>query len=78
MIEIIKHKIIEAVKNLYNEDVDVSDVKIKLTPKKIEGDFTVIIQPLLKYSKKSLIETEAEIGDYLLNNVKDICNYNLK
>lgn len=78
MIDIIKLKVVEAVKNLYNEDINVSEVKIKMTPKKITGDFTVLIQPLLKYSKKSLTETETEIGDYLLNNVEEISNYNLK
>lgn len=76
MKNIIKNKVVEAIKELYNFDIDISEIKVKLTPKQFEGDFTLIVQPLLKYSKKSLEETEIEIGDYLINNIKEILNYN--
>jgi len=76
MKNIIKNKVVEAVKELYNFDIDISEVKVKLTSKQFNGDFTLIVQPLLKYSKKSLEQTEIEIGDYLMNNIKEILNYN--
>lgn len=53
MKNIIKNKVVEAIKELYNFDIDISEIKVKLTPKQFEGDFTLIVQPLLKYSKKS-------------------------
>ena len=78
MKNIIKNKVVDAIKELYNFDIDISEVKVKSTQKQFEGDFTLIVHPLLKYSKKSLEQTEIEIGDYLMNNMKEILNYNCK
>ena len=43
-------------------------VIIEDTNKDFQGDLTVVVFPLLKYSKKSPEQTAKEIGEYLLYN----------
>ena len=43
-------------------------IVIEDTNKDFQGDLTVVVFPLLKYSKKSPEQTAKEIGDYLLEN----------
>lgn len=75
MIKFMELEVVKAVKSLYGEDVDISDVKVRMTPKDIKGDVMVVVQPLLKYSKKTLAETEKEIGEYIFNNNPVISNF---
>ena len=66
---------INSVKDSIKESVlkflDASEsVKIVIedTNKDFQGDLTVVVFPLLKYSKKSPEQTAKEIGNYLLEN----------
>ncbi len=65
-----------AVKTLYNYDIDSNSFQIQKTRPEFEGDFTVVIFPLLRISKKSPENTGKEIGEYLINNMKEISGYN--
>ena len=67
----------KAFKELYNVDIDMSEIRIQKTNERYDGDFTLILIPLIKYSKKSIEETEKDIGDYLLKNLSEVEKYNI-
>lgn len=74
---LIKHKLGEAVKDLYNSDIPLTDLQIQSTRKDFEGDLTAVVFPFLKISKKSPEITAEEIGKYLSDNVREISSYNV-
>jgi len=51
MEQILKAKTIEAVKAIYNKTALDNDIQIQFTNKEIEGDYTIVVFPLLQYSK---------------------------
>lgn len=54
-----------AIWKLYNIDLPESEVQVQNTKESFKGDYTVVIFPLTKYSKKSVKETALEIGKCL-------------
>ncbi len=75
--EIIKSKVAEAVKNIYQHDFDADKVQLQNTRKDVEGDFTIVVFPFLKISKKTPEITANEIGGYLQNNVQQVSNFSV-
>lgn len=77
----IEEKIIEnfkgALKNLYGYNEPGTEVLIAKTKKEFEGDFTIVVFPFLKISKKSPEQTAAETGKYLSANLTDVAGYNV-
>ncbi len=65
-----------AVKELYGL-TDASAVQIQKTRKEFEGDFTLVVFPLLKASRKSPDATAAEIGGWLTANTPEIGSFNV-
>ena len=39
----------KAVKDLYNAEVDASTLQVQVTRKEFEGDYTLVVFPLLRY-----------------------------
>lgn len=74
---IIKAQVIEAIKNLYSADVHEKQVQLQLTRKEIEGDFTLVVFPFLRMSKKSPEQTAEELGAYLVDKVAEIASFNV-
>ncbi len=70
-------KIKEAVKSLYNQDISDSLVQIQKTRKEFEGDFTLVVFPLLKISRKSPEQTCSDIGNFLKENDEIIVGFNV-
>ena len=52
-------------------------VQLQKTRKDFEGDFTLVVFPLLKYSKKSPDETGQEIGTTLTKDLLEIKGFNV-
>ena len=46
-------KVIEAVKQCYDADVDKDKVQLQATRKEFAGDLTVVVFPFTRFSKKS-------------------------
>jgi len=65
----------EPVKKLYNQQIDNTYIQVQKTRKDFTGDFTIVIFPLLKISRKSPEETGNEIGNYLKENLGIVDNY---
>lgn len=74
---ILSAKIIEAIAQCYNQQVEPSLVQIQNTRKEFEGDITLVVFPFVRMSKKSPEATAAEIGDYLQQHVNEVEKYNV-
>ena len=74
---ILKEKIKETISILYKSVVEDELVQIQETRKDFKGDFTLIVFPLLRYSKKTPEGTGDDIGRYLLENFKAVSGYNV-
>lgn len=70
-------KTAEAIKYLYGQEIQPGSVNIERTPKEITGDYTIVIFPLLRISKKSPADTAAEIGEYLKKEIIFISHYQI-
>lgn len=70
--------IIEAIKQLYNSEVNASQITLQKTKKDFKGHYTLVTFPLLKIYKKNPEQTSQEIGDYLANNNAElVTDYNV-
>jgi arginyl-tRNA synthetase len=69
--------VIEAVHKLYGQNPDNKSIQIQKTRKDFEGDFTLVVFPLLRISKKPPEQTAEELGEYLKNNIEEISEYNV-
>ena len=58
----------QAVKALYGLETDPSQVQVQKTRKEFEGNFTVVVFPYLKSSRKAPEATAAEIGEWICSN----------
>lgn len=74
---ILKDKIIEAVKVLYNSEVPGNLVQLQETRKEFRGDFTLVVFPLLRYSKNTPERTGENIGNYLLETFPSVSAFNV-
>ena len=66
----------EAVKALYGAEVDASLLQIQPTRKEFEGDYTLVVFPLLRISRSTPENTGKAIGDWLVANVPEISGFN--
>src|SRR5512145_1384194 len=74
---ILKEKVKEAVKFLYNSEVNDDLIQVQETRKDFKGDFTLVVFPLLRFSKNTPEKTGETIGDYLVKNFYAISGYNV-
>ena len=72
----IYNKAVQAVEALY-EALDGEQLQIQKTRKEFEGDYTLVVFPLLRKSRKSPEATAAEIGERLKADNSEICAYNV-
>ena len=73
----IQNKIKEAIKSLYNHDISINQIQVQRTRKEFDGDFTVVVFPFLKISKKKPEETADEIGKWIVDNLLEINSFNV-
>jgi len=72
---IIGQAVIDIVKNLYGNSPDNSQVQLQHTRKDITGDITLVVFPLLKFSKKSPDQTAQDIGNALKDKLPEISGF---
>lgn len=73
----IKNRIREAINNLYGIDAEDDLIQLQETRKDFKGDLTLVVFPLLRYSKNTPEATGAAIGRYLIENDPVIIEYNV-
>lgn len=74
---VLKQKIREAVSVLYNSRVDDNLIQLQETRKDFKGDFTLVVFPLLRFSKNTPEQTGESIGSYLVKNFPHVSGYNV-
>ena len=77
MESLLREKVKEAIKVLYNGVVDDNLVQIQETRKEFEGDFTFVVFPFLRFSKVTPEQTAEKIGIWLLENFQAVTGYNV-
>ena len=73
----LQSKLIAAVKELYGQDINEGQAQVQITRKDLTGDFTIVVFPLLKISKKSPEETGSDIGEHIKRNDPTVVNFNV-
>lgn len=68
---------IAAVKNCYQFELNQKSVQIQKTKVEFQGQYTFVVFPLLKISKKSPEQTAEQLGDYLKNNSSLVDDFNV-
>jgi len=57
--------------------IEIPSVEFQATRKEFKGDITVVIFPLLRYIKGNPTEIGEKLGNYLLENVAEVINFNV-
>ena len=73
--EQLRNSVLEAINELYNAHLDEKIIQVQLTRKDQKGDYTVVVFPLLKVSKKKPEETGDDLGRYLKEKLAFIESY---
>ncbi|NRF37383.1 arginine--tRNA ligase [Pedobacter foliorum] len=68
---------IAAVKELYGQDIPENQVNLQDTRSEFEGQITIVVFPVVRFSKKSPEVTASELGEYLVANVQDVTAFNV-
>ena len=74
--QLIAAKASEAVKAIYGADIDAAAFQVQPTRKEFEGDYTLVVFPLLKISRQAPDATGNAIGGWLLENCAEIAAFN--
>ena len=74
---VLKDIIKDAIKFLYNSDVSCDLIQLQETRKDFTGDFTLILFPLLRFSKNTPEQTGESIGNYILENLPSVAGFNV-
>lgn len=78
MIErIISDALIKSVKSLYGQELPEKLAQLQKTRAEFEGDYTVVVFPLLRMSKKKPEDTAEEIGKEISNTLSIISGFNV-
>ena len=66
----------EAIKAVYGAEVEASTLQVQPTRKEFEGDFTLVVFPLLRVTRQSPDATGTSIGEWLTANCEEISAFN--
>ena len=73
--ETLSIKIKQALLTRYNTAID--DIEFQSTRKDFTGDITVVIFPMLRFIKGNPVQIGTDIGNYLVDNVKEVKAFNV-
>jgi arginyl-tRNA synthetase len=68
---------LQAVKELYGQEVSEQAVQLQKTKREFEGNLTLVVFPFLKMSHKKPEDTAQEIGEHLCRNCEAIASFNV-
>jgi len=75
--ELLIEKTVEAVSALYGSEIPAQQISLQETRKEFEGQITIVVFPVTRFSKKSPEVTGTEIGEYLKENIQEISDFNV-
>ena len=74
--QFIAAKAVEAVKALYGAELPASIMQVQITRKDFEGDYTLVVFPLLRTSRQAPATTAAAIGEWMTENCPEVASFN--
>ncbi|MCH5173907.1 MAG: arginine--tRNA ligase [Bacteroidales bacterium] len=74
--QFIAAKAVEAVKALYGAELPASIMQVQITRKDFEGDYTLVVFPLLRTSRQAPAATAAAIGEWMTENCPEVASFN--
>lgn len=75
--KILADAISQGMNTLYGADVAATDIKLEATKKDFVGDYTFVLFPYLRTTKKGPEQSAEELGNYLKENVAEITDFNV-
>lgn len=75
--ELLRTKVAEALKSLYEANVEPGNIVFAKTNREFDGDFTLVVFPYLRVSRKSPEETANQIGHFLQSNTPEVEGFNV-
>lgn len=75
--QLLRNEIARTIFSLYDSEPALSDIRIDVTPPEFEGDYTVVVFPFTKLSKKNPELTGNEIGAKLQELFPDATQFNV-
>ncbi len=75
--ERITQSVINAIRELYGQDVPEALAQLQKTKSTFEGNLTLVVFPFLKMSHKKPEDTAQEIGEYLQKNCDAVSSFNV-
>lgn len=73
----ISRAVIAAVKELYAQEVTEAMVQLQKTKSTFEGNYTLVVFPFLKISRKKPEDTAQEIGEYIAKHSEAVADFNV-
>ncbi len=81
MLDHFQDKLISTVKagtqELFGQKIESENITLQETRKEFEGQLTIVVFPITRFSKKSPEETANILGEYLQNNLPEISRFNV-
>lgn len=68
---------VTAVKELYDQDLPENQVNLQDTRAEFEGQITIVVFPVVRFSKKSPEATATDLGNYLVEHIEEITAFNV-
>jgi arginyl-tRNA synthetase len=68
---------INAVKELYQQEIPENQINLQETRAEFEGQLTIVVFPIVRFSKQSPEETANAIGNYLLSHLAEVTAFNV-
>ncbi len=75
--QLLASKASEAIEALYSAKVDAASLQIAATRKDFEGDYTLVVFPLLRISKAAPEATGQAIGEWVVANCEEVASFNV-
>ncbi len=72
---LLEAKVKEGFFKLY--EIEIPSVEFQATRKDFEGDITVVVFPLLRYKKGNPVQIGNDLGNYLVEHIKEIDRFNV-
>lgn len=73
----ISRAVIAAVKELYAQEVTEAMIQLQKTKSTFEGNYTLVVFPFLKISRKKPEDTAQEIGEYIAKHCEAVADFNV-
>jgi arginyl-tRNA synthetase len=75
--QLLTQALIQAVKELYGQDVPEKMVQVQKTRPEFDGDLTIVVFPLLRMSRKGPEQTAEELGGFFVEQLKEVESFNV-